>query len=264
VSVNCAALPEALLESELFGHLKGAFTGASSDRPGLFAEADQGTIFLDEIGEMPLALQAKLLHVLESKSVRPVGATRERAVDARIVAATHKPLRERVRGGTFREDLLYRLDVVSVDLPPLRARREDIPELVGTFFAAARERHPRSPVERLAPGAVAAFLEYPWPGNVRELAHTIERMVVLGRSAEVGVDDIPESIRSVQAVGLLFGSEVEPMRQMQRKYARWALDQCGGHRGRTADRMGIDGKTLARLLSERGDDPDETPGDALR
>lgn len=250
VTVNCAALPETLLESELFGHVKGAFTGATSNRPGLFAEANGGTIFLDEIGEMALALQAKLLHVLERGVVRPVGESRERAVDVRIVAATHRDLRECVRAGTFREDLLYRLDVVTIELPPLRERAEDIPELVEHFLRAAREKYPHSPVERVAPEALTHLMDYRFPGNVRELAHMIERAVLLGRSAAILPEDLPPSVLATPAPGRLpFSGEVIPVRELQRRYAAWALEQMGGNRTRTAERLGIDTKTLAKWLA---------------
>jgi two-component system response regulator HydG len=251
VPVNCGALPEALLESELFGHVRGAFTGASSDRPGLFAEASGGTIFLDEIGEMPLALQSKLLHVLESGSVRPVGATRERPVNARVVAATNRDLREAVRAGSFREDLLYRLDVVTVSLPALRHRRDDIPVLLDHFLGLARERHPRSAMVRFSPAALKLLLTYHWPGNVRELAHTVERAVLLARGTEAGPEDLlPEIERGGPSTEMEFRGGVLPFRELQHRYAVWALGQFAGHRGRTAERLGVDGKTLARWLSE--------------
>jgi two-component system response regulator HydG len=259
VTVNCAALPEALLESELFGHVKGAFTGATQDRPGLFAEADRGTLLLDEIGEMAVALQSKLLHVLESGTVRAVGASRERRVDVRIVAATHRDLRRRVREGTFREDLLYRLDVVPVHLPPLRERPEDVPPLVEQFVASARGRYPKAEVERFLPEALGRLLEYDWPGNVRELAHVVERTVLLCRTAEVGVGDLPPLAREPARSAAPFGGAGEPVlpvRELQRRYAQWALGRCGGQRGRTAERLGIDPKTLAKWLDEAGHDDD--------
>jgi len=244
-----------LLESELFGHVRGAFTGASSDRSGLFAEANGGTIFLDEIGEMPLPLQAKLLHVLESGSVRPVGATRERSVNARVVAATNRDLRDAARTGGFREDLLYRLDVVTVSLPALRHHRDDIPVLLDHFLSLARERHPRSPMVRFSASALKLLLTYYWPGNVRELAHAVERAVLLARTAEAGPDDLlPEIERGGPSNELEFRGGVVPFREMQHRYAVWALGQFAGHRGRTADRLGVDGKTLARWLSENGVD----------
>jgi two-component system response regulator HydG len=257
VQVNCAAIPEALLESELFGHLRGAFTGATSDRSGLFAEANGGTLFLDEIGEMPIALQSKLLHVLESGSVRPVGATRERAVNARIVAATNRNLQDAVRSGAFREDLLYRLDVVTIVLPALRHHREDIPAILGHFLELAREHHPRSPMRAFTVGALKLLLMYYWPGNVRELAHTVERAVLLARGPEVDREDLPREIeRGGHPSDLEFRGGVIPFREVQRRYATWALAQFGGQRGRTADQLGVDGKTLAKWLSN---EPSERP-----
>ena len=262
VTVNCAALPEPLLESELFGHTKGAFTGATQDRAGLFAEADGGTLLLDEIGEMPPSLQAKLLHVLESHTVRPVGASRERPIDVRVISATHRDLRESVRAGSFREDLLYRLDVVPVRLPPLRERREDIAPLAEHFLAAARERYPNSPVERLAPEALGKLLDYRWPGNVRELAHLMERLVLLGKRPEIAAEELPVTVREAEPPrGMSFGEGVIPVRELQRRYAAWALQQCGGQRGRTAERLGIDPKTLSKWLEEPEDaGADQHPG----
>ena len=249
VTVNCAALPEALLESELFGHVRGAFTGATRDRNGLFAEADGGTLLLDEIGELPLALQAKLLQVLESGTVRPVGASKERPIDVRVLSATHVNLRERVAEGRFREDLLYRLDVVPLALPPLRARREDLPELIEHFLGVARARHPTATVQRLSPAAMASLLDHAWPGNVRELAHLLERLVLLSRGPEVDVAELPETVRGdVGAHGVVLTDEIVPVREMQRRYAAWALKKCDGHRGRTAQALGIDMKTLAKWL----------------
>ncbi len=251
VTVNCAALPEPLLESELFGHVKGAFTGATKDRAGLLAESSGGTLFLDEIAEMSPALQAKLLDVLERRVVRAVGASRERAVDLRVVAATHRDLDERVASGAFREDLRYRLDVVSLVLPPLRQRREDIPPLLEQFLREAKARHPSSPAERLAPDTAARLVDHRWPGNVRELAHAVERMVLLARSAEIPVGDLPQSIGAVERTGgAAFSGAVLPVREMTRRYAVWALEQLGGHRTRTAERLGIDLKTLGKWLSE--------------
>jgi two-component system response regulator HydG len=175
VSVNCAALPEALLESELFGHVKGAFTGAAASRPGLLSEARGGTLFLDEVGEIPQGLQAKLLHLLEHSAVRPVGSDKEVAVDVRIMAATNRDLRTAVRQGAFREDLMYRLDVLSITAPPLRDRREDLPQLVAHFLAESIARYPVSLVKRFSTEAMAVLAAHAWPGNIRELAHTIQR-----------------------------------------------------------------------------------------
>ena len=253
VTVNCAALPEALLESELFGHVKGAFTGATSSRNGLFEEADQGTIFLDEVGEMTPALQAKLLHVLERGEVRAVGANKERHVDVRILAATHRNLRERVEQGSFREDLLYRLEVVVIEIPSLRHRREDAPALIDHFIAQAKARHPKSPVERLTPEVLARFLEHTWPGNVRELEHAIERLVLLGRSSEVELADLPGTIRAKRESIPDFGGTIAPLRVVSRRYVAWALEQLGGQKLLTAEKLEIDIKTLRRWLQDDGD-----------
>jgi two-component system, NtrC family, response regulator HydG len=258
VSVNCASLPEALLESELFGHVKGAFTGATSSSAGLFAEADGGTLLLDEIGEMAPPLQAKLLHVLESGSVRAVGATKERAVDVRVVAATHRNLQELVREGRFREDLFYRLDVVTLEIPALRHRREDIPLLVDHFLAKSRAKNPASPVERCSTEALGALMDHGWPGNVRELAHLIERLVLLGRSAVIQRADLPAAILSAAPARLppIFDGTIIPIREVQRRYAAWAYEQMEGNKTRTAERLGVDPKTLAKWLSDETEPPE--------
>jgi two-component system, NtrC family, response regulator HydG len=251
VTVNCAALPENLLESELFGHVKGAFTGATARRVGLFEEAHGGTLFLDEVGEMTPALQAKLLDVLERGVVRAVGANREQSVDVRVIAATHRDLRERVAAGAFRADLLYRIEVVTIDLPPLRHRRDDLPALVEHFVAEARARHPRSVVERVAPEAMARLLEDPWPGNVRELEHRVERLVLLGRSSEIAPGDLP-AVHPVKAdADLAFSGEVLPLREVQRRYVAWAFEVLGGRKVETAEKLGVDLKTLGRWLRAR-------------
>jgi two-component system response regulator HydG len=255
VTVNCAALPEPLLESELFGHVKGAFTGATGARAGLFKEADGGTLFLDEIGEMTPALQAKLLDVLERNVVRSVGSNKETPVHVRIISATHRDLRARVAAGSFREDLLYRLEVVAVEIPPLRHRRDDMPVLVDHFLAHAKLRYPSSPVERLLPDVMRRLLEHGWPGNVRELEHVIERLVLLGRAAEVAASELPSTIGAKTTSDAMFGSEVVPMREMQRRYAAWAYDELGGKKLMTAEKLDVDVKTLSRLLHV-DDEPD--------
>jgi two-component system response regulator HydG len=252
VAVNCAALPEQLLESELFGHKKGAFTGATADRQGLFQEAEGGTLFLDEIGDLPLSLQSKLLHVLERRVIRPLGNPREVEVDVRIMAATHRDLRQMVSAGTFREDLLYRLDVVSLDLPPLRHHKEDIPELVEHFLAQAKGRHPQSPVEGLSPEVMGRLMDYGWPGNVRELAHLLERLAVLGRRAQVELTDLPPSLTAVPDRGWQGFDEILPSREVQRRYAAWVLEKVGGSKARAAEALGIDVKTLGKWLSDPG------------
>jgi two-component system response regulator HydG len=255
VAVNCAALPEPLLESELFGHMRGAFTGANADRIGLFGEADRGTLLLDEIGEMSAAVQAKLLHVLESGRIRPVGASGERAVDVRVIAATHRDLRRRAAEGTFREDLLFRLDVITLELPPLRDRRADLPLFLDHFLAEARSRHPTSRVTGFTRDALARLLDYDWPGNVRELAHAVERCVILAGGPEIQVADLPTHIRDAPPEGLPgFRGEVIAMREMQRRYAAWAFDQLGRHKARTAEKLGVDNKTLARWLAREEDE----------
>jgi two-component system response regulator HydG len=254
VAVNCAAIPEALLESELFGHTRGAFTGASAARAGLFVEADGGTLFLDEIGDMNLALQAKLLHVIESGSVRPLGAAREREVDVRVVAATNRDLRTLVVEGRFREDLLYRLQGLVVDVPPLRQRREDIPVLAEQFLRQARLRSPRAVAERLSAGAARALIDYGWPGNVRELEHAMGRAVLLARTAEVQPEDLPGSVTSERtAVEANFGDVVMPVRELQRRYAAWALERLGGRKMLTCEKLGIDSKTLSKWLTSEQD-----------
>lgn len=251
-ALNCAAVPETLLESELFGHARGAFTGATTARPGIFREAHGGTLFLDEIGEMSPALQAKLLHVLESSRVRPLGETREHPVDVRIVAATHRDLSARVREGAFREDLLYRLDVVSIEIPALRHRREDIPLLLEHFLSVYRKKHPHALVERFSNDATTRLATYAFPGNVRELAHAVERALLLGRAAEATVDDLPPAIREPARAPdesrIDFGDSVLPLREMQKRYVAFAFDRMGQHKGRTCEALGIDWKTLARWL----------------
>jgi two-component system response regulator HydG len=255
VVVNCAALPESLLVSELFGYLKGSFTGATSDRPGLFREANGGTLFLDEIGEMAPALQAKLLRVIEQGTVRPVGATKEEQVDVRIVVATHRDLQAAVKTGSFRADLLYRLDVISIHMPALRDRREDIPELVSHFLKRARAKYPNAVPEKLSREALDCLLAYDWPGNLRELDHVLEKMVLLGRSATITPDDVPETIRHPERkTPSDFQGDVIPIRELQRRYATWALAQLGGHKGKTAEKLGIDAKTLWKWLNDVGDD----------
>jgi two-component system, NtrC family, response regulator HydG len=249
VAVNCAALPETLLESELFGHVKGAFTGATTQRVGLLREADGGTLFLDEIGEMSPALQAKLLHVLESGMVRAVGEDKERPVDTRILTATHRDLRERVAEKLFREDLLYRLDLITIELPALRQRRDDIPRLVAHFIERAKQKHAGSAVEGIAPEALQRLLEHRWPGNVRELEHVIERAVLLGRGPLITLLDLPPTVDPATPAGISFVGEVVPFRELQRRYAAWAYERLEGRKVLTAEKLGVDFKTLSRWLA---------------
>jgi DNA-binding NtrC family response regulator len=250
ITVNCSALPRALLERELFGHVEGAITGTTSERPGLFVEANGGTLFLDEIGELVLPLQAKLLQVLETGAARPV-ATKERYIDVRIVSATNRDLRKAVHAGTFREDLLHRLDVVTLEVPPLRHRRDDIFGLAHHFLMEAKARHPSSRIERFSSAAMDQLHEYRWPGNVRELRHAVERALVLTLGVEVELNDLPPSILArPEETGPQFQGEVRPIREVQRAYTTWALEKFEGNKGQTAERLGIDAKTLWRWLGE--------------
>ena len=248
VAINCAALPEQLLESELFGHVKGAFTGATNDHPGLFVAADGGTILLDELAEMPIALQPKLLRVLEAGTLRPVGATKERTVDVRVIAATHRNLHHAVTTGTLREDLLYRLNVVPIEVPPLRERRDDVAPLVEHFLADALARHPDARAHEMSRAAMRRLLDHAWPGNVRELAHVVERGVLLATTEEISPDDL--GLDASASATLQFSGDVVAMNEIQRSYARWALDRFGGHKTRTAERLDIDVKTLNRWLAD--------------
>ncbi len=251
VSVNCAALPENLLESELFGHVKGAFTGATATKLGLFVEADGGTLFLDEVGDMVPALQAKLLDALERRVVRAVGSAREREIDVRIVAATHRDLRALVKDGRFREDLLYRLEGIAIEIPPLRQRRDDVPLLIASFIEAARAATPKATVERFSREAIERALEYEWPGNVRELEHAVARAVLLGRGAEAAVADLPPAVskRRPPSAAIDFGGEIVPVRELQRRYAAWALERVGGRKMLACEKLGIDAKTLNKWLA---------------
>jgi len=196
VAVNCGAIPADLIESELFGHVRGAFTDASRDKKGLAAEADGGTLFLDEIGELPPQLQVKLLRFLQEEEVRRVGDTRAEKVDVRVVAATARDLGRAVKEGQFREDLFYRLNVVGIRLPPLRERREDIAPLVRHFLVKYRSLRPDAPLSGVSPAAMEALGAYRWPGNVRELEHVVERAVVLAEGSELGEEDLPDELRS--------------------------------------------------------------------
>jgi two-component system response regulator HydG len=251
VTLNCAAIPENLLESELFGHVRGAFSGATASSAGLFSAADGGSILLDEIGEMALPLQAKLLHVIERGAVRPIGGTKEKPIDVRILAATNRDLDQAVREGKFREDLLYRLNLVVLELPPLRERPGDLPQLIEHFLAQALARYPDSPVRSLSRAALERLLGHSWPGNVRELSHTIERLVLLGHAAVIEASDLPRSFHAAIDARPGFDAIV-PMREMQRKYAGWVLEQVDGIRAHAARRLGIDVKTLGRLLTGDG------------
>ncbi|MCU0620053.1 MAG: sigma-54 dependent transcriptional regulator [Gemmatimonadales bacterium] len=249
VAVNCTALPEALLESELFGHLKGAFTGATAARRGLLVEASGGTLFLDEIGDMAPGLQAKLLRVLEDGEVRAVGADVARKVDVRIIAASHQPLEERVTEGSFRQDLFYRLNVVAIRLPPLRTRTGDVPLLVDHFLAKARELNPATKVVRLAEEVMSALARSPWPGNVRELENVVTRLVIVAGKETVDLGDLETHAPGVLAeVSPLADAKQQliPLRQLESEYIAWVMERCGGNKTRAAEILQIDPSTIWR------------------
>jgi DNA-binding NtrC family response regulator len=264
VPVHCAAMPEGLLESELFGHTKGAFSGAQFARRGLFLEASRGTIFLDEIGEMPLGMQAKLLRVLEQRQVRPVGSDREVDVDVRVLAATHQDLPAAVRQGTFREDLYYRLNVMQVQVPPLRDHAEDIPLLVETLVqrhATANKLGPR----RFTRAALHRLEQHSWPGNVRELSHVIERAVTLSEGERIDVEaldleELPQPPPRVPPPGVSPGLHLldlpsgEPLNleAVTRHLMVVALQQTRGHKSQAAALLGVHPRTLTRMLHRFG------------
>ncbi len=252
VAVNLAAVPETLIESELFGHKRGAFTDARTDRLGLFAEADGGSIFLDEIGELALPLQAKLLRVLQEHEIRPLGATKTQRIDVRVIAATNRNLETMRADGSFREDLFFRLNVIQVDLPPLRARPEDIVPLADTYLATigAKQDPPRRIT--VAPDAQQIMLGYGWPGNVRELHNVLERGVALARGDEIRADDLPGHVRERKPGDFLAAAVARrmTMADLEREYIARVLEDEGGNKTRAAQRLGLDRKTLYRKLEE--------------
>ncbi|RMF91368.1 MAG: sigma-54-dependent Fis family transcriptional regulator, partial [Nitrospinota bacterium] len=252
VTVNCAALPESLLESELFGHVKGAFTGATSNRKGLFEEATGGTVFLDEIGEISPALQVKLLRVLQEGEVKRVGQTSSIKVDFRLIAATNRDLSEAVRQGTFREDLYYRLNVISLSLPELKDRKEDIP-LLANHFVKKYARQAQSPVEGISKEAMDLLLRYPWPGNVRELENVIERAVTLGKGPLITPEDLPDLVREEhrQEYEALLEGDLS-LEELEKEYIRRTLQKTRGHQTKTAAILGIDRRTLYRKIRKYG------------
>ena len=250
--VHCAALPETLLESELFGHEKGAFTGAVEERKGRFELAAGGTLFLDEIGEIPLSVQVKLLRVLETRSFERLGGTETIQTDVRIVAATNKDLEKMVAEGTFREDLFYRLNVVTVLLPPLRERRDDIPLLVRHYMAQFASENGKSELG-IDESAMAALAAYNWPGNIRELRNCVERMVVLCRGQELTIDNVPANIRENVSPGitksLLAPTGSCDLERNEKLLIERALNECGGNRSKAAEKLGISRRTLHRKLN---------------
>jgi two-component system response regulator AtoC len=256
IAVNCAALPEALLESELFGHTRGAFTDAKAPRTGLFVQAHGGTLFLDEIGDMPASLQVKLLRALQERRIRPIGADSETPVDVRLVCATNRDLETAIEERRFREDLYFRINVVQVALPPLRVRGNDILLLAQTFLGRFATQAQKS-VQGLSPAAAEKLMAYPWPGNVRELQNAIERAVALTRFEEISADDLPDRIRNYRASQLLVEgqdpSELVPLEEVERRYVLRVLEAMGGRRSDAARVLGIDRKTLYRKLELWGE-----------
>jgi len=252
VAVNLAALPETLIEAELFGYKRGAFTDAREDRDGLFAEAHGGTIFLDEIGEMPHGLQAKLLRVLQEREIRPIGATKQRKVDVRVVAATNRDLEEMMRAGQFREDLYYRLNVIHIAVPPLRKRPEDIVPLAEHFLRKLGQQATPPRTMRLSQTAQRALLSYPWRGNVRELENVIERGLALATSDELAPEDLPSHVRERKESDFLAGAVARRLSlgELEREYIERVLEDENGNKTRAAQRLGLDRKTLYRKLDE--------------
>jgi DNA-binding NtrC family response regulator len=257
VAVDCGAIAEGVLESELFGHARGAFTGAQTARRGLFEEANHGTLFLDEIGDVGPNLQARLLRAIQEGTIRRVGTNEPVAVDVRIVAATNRDLDAAVRAGTFRADLYYRLHVVNIRIPPLRERREDVP-LLAEHFA---QKHGRPEGSAISPAARELLVAYDWPGNVRELENVVARALALNPSGVVMPEDLPDAIRHARdgspaatgVAGLPGPGDRPTLAELERRYATQVLQETGGNKTRAAELLGIDRKTLYRILGERED-----------
>jgi two-component system response regulator AtoC len=256
VAVNCAALPEPLLESELFGHVRGAFTDARGPRAGLFVQAHGGSLFLDEIGELPPPLQAKLLRALQERTVRPVGGDSETPFDARIITASNRDLESAIEERGFREDLFFRINVVQLELPPLRSRGNDLLLLAQHFLARFAEKAGK-PIRGLSPGVAEKLLSYTWPGNVRELQNVMERAVAFARYDEITTEDLPEKIRSYRQSHVMVETtkdpvEMVPLEEIERRYILRVLQAVGGSRSQAAKILGVDRKTLYRKLERYG------------
>jgi DNA-binding NtrC family response regulator len=253
VAINCAAVPEALIESELFGHVRGAFTGATQDRVGLFEAANGGTLLLDEVGDLPLPMQVKLLRVLQERELRRVGENRTRHVDVRVLAATHRDLAGEVAAGRFRQDLFYRLRVIEIRIPPLRERRDDVLPIARQVLADTAKRM-KLPVTGFTPAAADLLLRWGWPGNVRELQNVVERALVLARSNRIEAEDLPDEIR--RSVALMGGPGAAPasrtLADVEREHILSVLDSVDGNRTRAATILGIGSATLFRKLKEYG------------
>jgi DNA-binding NtrC family response regulator len=251
VAVNCGAFAEGLLESELFGHVRGAFTGAIGDKRGVFEQAHGGTLFLDEVGETSPAVQVRLLRALEAGDVRPVGGSRAMKVDVRAIAATHRDLERAVAEGTFRQDLYYRLNVFRIALPPLRDRRDDIPLIAAHVLRRLADQ--AEGTARLTAEALAALTSYPWPGNVRELENTLERVAATAPGGVIDVGDLPAELRDRPPAleGRLF-ADLPTLEEMEKRYLRHVLAAVGGNRSRAAEALGIDRRTLYRMAERFG------------
>jgi transcriptional regulator with PAS, ATPase and Fis domain len=251
IAVNCGAITETLLESELFGHARGAFTGATQDRPGLFEAANSGTLLLDEVGEVSPGMQVKLLRALQEREIRRVGENKSRRVDVRVVAATNRDLAHGVAGGEFRQDLYYRLKVVELHVPPLRERRDDVLALGRVLLADAALRMKRR-ISGLAPSAADQLLRYEWPGNVRELENAMERAVALARGSRVELEDLPEEIRQAFPKPVATAGTVRPLDEIEKEYILAALNLNGGNQTHTAEQLRIGSATLYRKLKSYG------------
>jgi len=251
VAINCGAVPENLLESELFGHIRGSFTGATQDRVGLFEAANNGTLLLDEIGEVPPPMQVKLLRALQERQIRRVGENRNRQVSARVIAATNRDLVKEMRAARFREDLYYRLRVVEIEIPPLRERREDVLPLARAFVADAAARMERK-VSGFTPAAAHQLLRYGWPGNVRELENAIERAVVLTARGRIDVEDLPAEV-GLAVPDAIVATDVRPLADVEREYIKSVLRAVGRNRSQAAKKLGIGEATLYRKIKQFGD-----------
>jgi two-component system response regulator HydG len=254
LSINCGALPESLLESELFGHVKGSFTGAVRDKLGLFAAAAKGSFFLDEIGETTPAIQVKLLRVLQQREVIPVGGTEAVPIETRLIAATNRDLEEEMKRGGFRSDLFYRLNVFALHLPPLRQRRDDIPLLIDAFLGRGAEQS-GGMMKRLSADALEAMMEYNWPGNVRELENALERAAILSKGELIDISVLPQRVTERRAEALITDrtpTSNPTLDVVERAYILWVLQSEGGNKSRAAERLGIDPSTLYRKLSRYG------------
>ena len=247
--VNVSAIPEGLLESELFGHVRGAFTGATTTRRGLFEEAHEGTLFLDEIGDLSQPLQAKLLRALQEHRIKPVGGNEEIEVDVRLVGATHQDLERLVRAGRFREDLFYRLNVVSIPLPPLRDRPEDLEPLLEHFLAKYSSEYGHAQ-KRFSAEALRLLQAYPWPGNVRELSNVVERAIVLSASPVIGPESLPEAIRRA-GLDALRPDSLVALDEMIDRYVQRVLEHTGGNLTQAARILGISRRTLHRMAARK-------------